>query len=162
MSLDSRRNVGTIIVALLVCLVFQILLKKWNFMTLPWWVVNSRGLEVSFLPMYLELRFLFCSAWDESFGFIKQSLLPKVFSNHSPLLLQCNQWNNNAKSSFKFKHMWLETEGFVDRIKDWWNSFTAQGSPDFIFASKLKSLKFKLKEWNSNSFGYLGARKLYP
>lgn len=38
-------------------------------------------------------------------------------------------------------------------IKDWWDPFDIQGSPDFIFTSTLKFSKSKIKGWNSNSFG---------
>ncbi|KAG5611165.1 hypothetical protein H5410_022446, partial [Solanum commersonii] len=61
---------------------------------------------------------------DDCFGFIKQSLLPKVISDHSPLLLQCNQWV----------------------------SFDVQGSQDFVFASTLKLQKGKLKKWTKHPF----------
>lgn len=104
-------------------------------------------------------RFLFSTELDDRFGCIKQSLLPKVLSDHSPLLLQCSQWGHRRSSYFKFEHMWLHTEGFLDRIKGWWNSFIIQGSPDHIFAIKLKLLKSKLKDWNVSSFGQLENRK---
>lgn len=49
----------------------------------------------------------------------------------------------------------METENFKDRVKGWWESFEATGRPDFVFATKLKLLKDKLKEWNSTNDGSL-------
>lgn len=55
--------------------------------------------------------------------------------------------------------MWMESEGFMELIGSWWVSFDVQGIPDFIFASKLKLLKGKLREWNKHSFRHLHTTK---
>jgi hypothetical protein len=44
--------------------------------------------------------------------------------------------------------MWLKAEGFVDKIKNWWDSYQIQGTPSYILAFKLKALKEDLKKWN--------------
>lgn len=64
------------------------------------------------------------------------------------------------ESYFKFENWWLETEKFKDRVKGWWESLEATGRPDFVFATKLKLLKDKLKEWNSTNYGSLEKKKL--
>ncbi|XP_042940888.1 uncharacterized protein LOC122275743 isoform X2 [Carya illinoinensis] len=51
--------------------------------------------------------------------------------------------------------MWLKTEGFVERVRQWWVSYHFQGTPSFILAGKLKALKRDLKLWNTHSFGDL-------
>ncbi|WMV19026.1 hypothetical protein MTR67_012411 [Solanum verrucosum] len=48
------------------------------------------------------------------------------------------------------------TDGFIDRIREWWDSFDYIGTPDYILASKSKALKHKLKEWNRSEQGSLG------
>nr|XP_009762741.1 PREDICTED: uncharacterized protein LOC104214730 [Nicotiana sylvestris] len=68
-------------------------------------------------------RFLISADWNEDFRNIKQSLLQRVTSDHFPLMLQCGSWDP-VKSYFKFENWWLHTEGFKDRIEEWWNSFT--------------------------------------
>jgi hypothetical protein len=60
---------------------------------------------------------------------------------------------------FKFENMWLKSEGFVDRVKQWWDSYHFQGSPSFIVASKLKALKVDLRRWNEEVFGNVGRKK---
>lgn len=48
--------------------------------------------------------------------------------------------------------MWFKVDGFVSRIKLWWDSYVFEGSPSFILASKLKALKMDLKKWNLEEF----------
>jgi len=37
--------------------------------------------------------------------------------------------------------MWLKAEGFVGKVKQWWDSYSFQGTPSFALACKLKALK---------------------
>jgi hypothetical protein len=55
--------------------------------------------------------------------------------------------------------MWLKAEGFVDRVRLWWESYRFQGSPSFIFSPKLKALKNDLKRWNEQEFGNVEYQK---
>jgi len=48
---------------------------------------------------------------------------------------------------FKFKNIWLKSESFVDRVKQWWSSFYFQGTQSHILAFKLKDLKVNLRVW---------------
>lgn len=50
-------------------------------------------------------------------------------------------------------------EGFNNQVKSRWNSFEAEGSRDFIQASKPKALKVKLKKWNLATRGNLKLKK---
>jgi hypothetical protein len=54
----------------------------------------------------------------------------------------------------------LKEEGFVDKVRDWWGSFSFEGTPSFILAKKLQALKVKIKEWNSEVLGNVGARNM--
>ena len=87
-------------------------------------------------------RFLVSNKWDVGFKNIKQSVLLKVTSDHTPILLQSGNWEP-VKSYFKFENWWLHTEGFFERVKEWWISITCEGRPDFIIAFKLNILKNK-------------------
>ena len=49
--------------------------------------------------------------------------------------------------------MWLRGENFVDKVKAWWASYLFQGTPSFILAKKLATLKLDLKKWNETEFG---------
>lgn len=60
---------------------------------------------------------------------------------------------------FKFENMCLKSEGFVERVRQWWSSYQIDGTPSFIFASKFKVLKKDLKFWNTQYFGVIGDHK---
>jgi len=80
-------------------------------------------------------------------------------SDHFPILLICGGIQR-GKRPFKFENMWLQEEGFVDRVRLWWASYSFQGSPSFVLAQKLKALKVDLKSWNEQLFGNVESLKL--
>ena len=49
--------------------------------------------------------------------------------------------------------MWLKVEGFLDKVKSWWENYHFQGTPSYILAKKLTTLKSDLKKWNEIDFG---------
>jgi hypothetical protein len=73
--------------------------------------------------------------------------LPRFLSDHFPIMLACGDVHRSRKY-FKFKNMWLKLEGFLEKVKQWWMSYSFQGSLSFILECKLKALKIDLKEWN--------------
>nr|XP_009767855.1 PREDICTED: uncharacterized protein LOC104218933 [Nicotiana sylvestris]XP_016468821.1 PREDICTED: uncharacterized protein LOC107791296 [Nicotiana tabacum] len=78
--------------------------------------------------------------------------------NHN-IAARLDRFLDPIKSYFKFENWWLQTDGFTDRVRHWWNSFSCEGSPDFILAFKLKTLKGKLKEWSRTLQGNLELQK---
>ena len=54
--------------------------------------------------------------------------------------------------------MWLIDEGFLERLRSWWESYHFQGSPSYTLANKLKMLKLDLKRLNVEEFGNIGLR----
>ena len=42
---------------------------------------------------------------------------------------------------FRFENMWLKDEGFVERVRSWWEFYNVLGAPSFVLANKLKLLK---------------------
>ncbi|KAH0716935.1 hypothetical protein KY285_012966 [Solanum tuberosum] len=103
-------------------------------------------------------RISHCAEWGDNFTHIKQSCLPKMASDHNPIILSYGgeEWK---KSYFKFEIWWLEVEGFKDRVKEWWASFQVNGRSGYILAEKLKMLKVKLKEWSKVNRGNWKQRK---
>jgi len=103
-------------------------------------------------------RFLVSPDWEVKFPSSLQKRLPRLCSDHFPILLDCGgvHWGPRP---FKFENMWLKDEGFVDRVRLWWESYSFQGSPSFIFSQKLKALKIDLKRWNDQEFGNVEFRK---
>jgi exonuclease III len=102
-------------------------------------------------------RFLISADWDGHFPKISQKRLPRVLSDHFPVLLDCGLFQGGTKP-FRFENMWLKADGFVEKVKGWWESYQVQGTPSFIFAYKLKALKGDLKKWNAAEFGNVETR----
>ncbi|XP_075665423.1 uncharacterized protein LOC142635093 [Castanea sativa] len=96
--------------------------------------------------------------WEEHFENVSQRMLPRILSDNCPLLLEAGVVRR-GRSAFKFENMWLKTEGFVDRVKQWWDGYSFEGSPSFFLAQKLKALKANLKKWNREKFTDLAFRK---
>ncbi|WMV33281.1 hypothetical protein MTR67_026666, partial [Solanum verrucosum] len=103
-------------------------------------------------------RFLYSIEWEVQFRNIRQQIMPRVISDHNPIMLQCGDWEQR-KAYFKFENWWLNVEGFKDLVQNWWNGFVVDGCPDFKFSMKLKMLKQKLKDWSSVTFGELNNKK---
>ena len=60
--------------------------------------------------------------WVDHFGNVSQRVLPRVVSDHCPLLVVAGSVNK-GRSAFKFENMWLKEEGFVERVRQWWNGY---------------------------------------
>jgi hypothetical protein len=78
-------------------------------------------------------RFLFSAEWDEKFPSIKQQRLARLLSDHFPLMLECGS-AHQGRRPFRFENMWLHSDGFVERVKNWWMSYQFQGTPSYILA----------------------------
>jgi hypothetical protein len=87
-----------------------------------------------------------------------QRRLPRLLSDHYPLLLDCGV-GRRGRGSFKFENMWLKVEGFEEQVKRWWGCFIYEGTPSFVFTRKLKALKADLRKWNKEVFGNVGVQK---
>ena len=96
--------------------------------------------------------------WVDHFGNVSQRVLPRVVSDHCPLLVVVGNVKR-GRSAFKFENMRLKEEGFVERVWHWWNGYRFLCSPSFILARKLKAFKKDLKKWNKEEFGDLAFRK---
>ena len=101
-------------------------------------------------------RFLVSPEWDLRYPGLVQKKLLHVCSDHTPILLTKGGMQF-GKHSFKFENMWLKEEGFVEKVKDWWGSFSFVGTLSFVLAKKLQALKGEIK-WNNEVFGNVGAR----
>ena len=96
-------------------------------------------------------RFLFSLNVEEHFAMVTQWRLPRLCSDHFPILLKCGA-TPYGRSPFRFENMWLKSEGFHEKVKRWWESYVFQGSPSFVLVCKLRALKQDLKIWNEEEF----------
>lgn len=62
-------------------------------------------------------------------------------------------------SPFRFEKMWIQNKDFSNKIKEWCHVCSFEGSGGYCFLQKLKHSKGKLKIWNADNSGQLGAHK---
>ena len=97
-------------------------------------------------------RFLISDQWEDNFSAITQSALPRLVSDHSPLVLEAGGFSS-GKSPFRFENMWLKIDGFKDLVRSWWNGYSVEGYSSHCITEKLKALKKDLKKWNKEVVG---------
>jgi hypothetical protein len=91
------------------------------------------------------------------FPTIWQRRLPRLLSDHFPLILECGDLSRGRRP-FRFENMWLKAERFKERVQSWWESYIFHGTPSYILACKLKALKIDLKKWNEADIGKVGVK----
>ena len=77
---------------------------------------------------------------------ISTNILPKLTSDHKPILLQLVDEEYLGSISFRFSPLWIDREGFLVTIFNAW-SIPISGSPNFVWEEKLKNTKCPLKDW---------------
>ena len=97
-------------------------------------------------------RFLISDQWEDHFSTITQSALPRLVSDHNPIVLEVGGFSS-GKSPFRFENMWLKIDGFKDLVRSWWNGYSVEGYSSHCIAEKLKALKKDLKKWNKEVVG---------
>ncbi|XP_030970526.1 uncharacterized protein LOC115990899 [Quercus lobata] len=102
-------------------------------------------------------RFLFSQDWEDKFPTVCQRRMSRLLSDHFPIVLEGGSFHRGRRP-FRFENMWLKDEGFVERVRSWWESYHLQGAPSFVLANKLKLLKHDLKKWNVEVFGNVEER----
>ena len=56
--------------------------------------------------------------------------------------------------------MWLQVDGFVEKVKIWWDSYHFYGTPSYKLAKKLKALNGEFKKWNELEFGNVTIKRM--
>ena len=61
---------------------------------------------------------------------------------------------------FRFEKLWIENPTFKERIKQWWQEEKLeQGTSMFKLYKKPKYIKYRLKEWNNDTFWNINQAK---
>lgn len=91
-------------------------------------------------------------AWTNFWSGVSYCTLTKSKSDHFPLLLVLQKEVNSHSSSFKFMRMWASHPTCHQFISQVCNDTVVVGCPMVRLASKLKSLKLRLRDWNKQVF----------
>lgn len=62
--------------------------------------------------------FLVLEGWENHFFGLLQCVLPRLVSDHSPILLD-GGGERRGKTPFRFENIWIKVDGLKDLIKSW-------------------------------------------
>ncbi|XP_042019063.1 uncharacterized protein LOC121766897 [Salvia splendens] len=98
-------------------------------------------------------RVLVNEPWAQNFEVTRVTNLPRVSSDHGPVLVRCRiPSNHSGGRPFRFQNMWVRHEGFADLVReDWIQPTGAEGLLNFQI--KLARIKRAFKEWDKKVFG---------
>ncbi|XP_057771087.1 uncharacterized protein LOC130990877 [Salvia miltiorrhiza] len=108
------------------------------------------------LPRHVESRLdraLFSTSFAENWSDIVTHALPRVTSDHSPLIFKCSSNNAITRRPFKFLNMWVSHPSFLDMVNDSWSASVDSRCPIYRVMSKLRRLRGDIRIWNRTTFG---------
>ncbi|XP_061343597.1 uncharacterized protein LOC133289632 [Gastrolobium bilobum] len=112
-------------------------------------------------PKFLHLERVFkrldraCAnaEWMTSFPSASVRNLPRVHSDHCPILIRCDEASEtNGTQPFRFIAAWQDHEEFQSILSNNWNR-------ERQMHANLKQLSYSLTDWNKTSFGNITHRK---
>ncbi|KAL8492516.1 hypothetical protein ACS0TY_023921 [Phlomoides rotata] len=80
------------------------------------------------------------------------TVLPRISSNHHPILLRLQETSGHVIRPFRFQHMWTTHPSFTHTVSASWAQHTTASSHIQLVTQKLKCLKATLKNWNRVTF----------
>ncbi|KAL8463005.1 hypothetical protein ACS0TY_033857 [Phlomoides rotata] len=80
------------------------------------------------------------------------TVLPRISSDHHPILLTLRRTEGQIIRPFSFQHMWMTHSSFLPTVSASWTQYTMTSSPIQLVTRKLKCLKATLKNWNKATF----------
>ncbi|XP_020114359.1 uncharacterized protein LOC109728378 [Ananas comosus] len=81
-------------------------------------------------------RFIISTKWDHSFPLSKEIALPRITSDHAPIVLSTA--NKRTSRLFRFEKVWLTHEDFHSQVPVWWEELNLNGPSALTFAAKLR------------------------
>ncbi|KAF1897548.1 hypothetical protein Lal_00036990 [Lupinus albus] len=106
---------------------------------------TNRRVGVAAIEKRLD-RCIANEVWMNSWNQLSCSTLPRIASDHHPLLL-CFDLGDIPRSSFKFQKMWLSHPDCQRLVSEVWKEELV-GCPMFVLSQKLRNLKKEFKTWN--------------
>ncbi|XP_057779773.1 uncharacterized protein LOC130998369 [Salvia miltiorrhiza] len=109
-----------------------------------------------FMPSHVESlldRVLYSDNFAALWNSCYTQNLPRITSDHSPIVLRCINTQQGGPRFFKFQHMWTMHSSFQDLVRQSWMKEVHTRCPIYLVMVKLKRLREELKTWNKTVFG---------
>ncbi|XP_057770942.1 uncharacterized protein LOC130990730 [Salvia miltiorrhiza] len=109
-----------------------------------------------FLPHHVESvldRALFSQGFADLWSSLVTAVLPRLTSDHSPLVLQCKLTNPTGRRPFRFLNMWTLHPTFQELVATSWREIVSTRCPILCVMLKLKRLRKEIGVWNKEVFG---------
>jgi mannosylglycoprotein endo-beta-mannosidase len=95
-------------------------------------------------------RVFVTTCWEKMFPSVSVKTLPRIGSDHTPLLFDTGAFTAPVEKQFRFEKWWLHVEGFKDLVyKTWHLPCNVRKSID-IWQFKIRNLRKTLKGWAIN------------
>jgi hypothetical protein len=92
--------------------------------------------------------------WEQKFPLANVIALSRDMSDHTTLLLDTDQAPSSGNQSlFKFELGWLLHDGFIDMVKEIWESVSKEEDSMRSWQAKIRRLRQHLRDWNKNISG---------
>lgn len=85
-------------------------------------------------------RFLVSSSIMMGKRIVINKILPKLSSDHKPVLLCLKEEEDLGSLPFRFSPLWVEREGFMETVQAAWST-EVSGSPSYVWEQKIKKYK---------------------
>lgn len=132
---------------------FNNLIKDLELIDLPMTNLTFTWSNLQRTPTLARLdRFLVSTEWDLVFPLSKVISLPRVASDHCPILLSVTKNLKRQTTAFQFEASLLNHEDFVSKLPGWWTEGQKQTSAVLTFTSKLRHCRNRIKKWCAKEF----------
>eukprot|EP00253_Pinus_taeda_P028879 PITA_28879 len=95
-------------------------------------------------------RFLINSSLMLDNRMVFSKILPKLTSDHKPVLLCIKKEEDLGPLPFRFSPLWASKDGFFETVQTAWR-IAVYGSPSYVREQKIKNTKKALKDWIKKS-----------
>jgi hypothetical protein len=109
------------------------------------WANNQDNLIMALLD-----RVLISVCWENLFPACSVRTLPRVGSDHTPLVVDTGALKIPNSKQFRFEKWWLKVDGFDQVVAKFWNTPCHHKKAIDRWQFKIRTLRKGLKGWNAN------------
>jgi hypothetical protein len=111
-------------------------------------------------PTLVRLDRVFCTLdWEDQFPGCLLQGVASMDSDHCPLVLGL-QDIIGCKKRFHFEAFWPSLDGFLEVVKEAWDSVQPRSCPLYTLDLKLKATARSLQSWSQRKFGHFKSQLL--